>query len=61
MIKLEWEYQLERKTNMSYKHISRKERGKIAYFYNQKLSIREIAQRLDRSPSTVSREIKRNS
>lgn len=57
----EWEHQTERKTNMSYKHINKKEVGKIAYFYNQKLSIREIAQRLDRSSSTISREIKRNS
>ncbi|WP_410627878.1 helix-turn-helix domain-containing protein [Amycolatopsis sp. cmx-8-4] len=36
------------------------ERQRIATLRARKLSIREIARRLDRSASTVSRELKRN-
>jgi IS30 family transposase len=46
---------------MPYHHLSRKERGKLALFRNQQKSIREIAILLDRSPSTISRELRRNS
>lgn len=46
---------------MSYHHLSRKERKKIANLYRLKLSIRRIAKLLNRSPSTISREIRRNS
>jgi IS30 family transposase len=46
--------------NMPYKHLTRKERGKIALFRNQRLSVREIALRLGRCPATISRELKRN-
>lgn len=45
---------------MSYHHLTRKERGKIALWNNNRLSIREIASRLGRSPSTISRELSRN-
>ncbi len=45
---------------MSYQHFSRKERGKLALLRNQKKSIREIARLLNRSPSTISRELHRN-
>lgn len=37
------------------------ERDKIAFWLGNKLSIREIARRLGRSPSSISDEIKRNS
>lgn len=36
------------------------ERDKIAFWIGNKLSLREIARRLDRSPSSISDEIKRN-
>jgi IS30 family transposase len=45
---------------MPYQHLSRKERGKIALFANQKLAVREIARRIGRNPSTISRELRRN-
>jgi IS30 family transposase len=45
---------------VTYQHLNRKERGKIAYWYNQSKGIREIAERLNRSPSTISRELHRN-
>lgn len=45
---------------MSYNHLTRKERGCIALMWNRKASIREIARELNRNPSTISREIKRN-
>ena len=45
---------------VSYHHLTRKERGKIALWKNNRLSIREIASRLGRSPSTISRELSRN-
>jgi IS30 family transposase len=36
------------------------ERQRIAGLHRQRLSVREIARRLERSPSTVSRELRRN-
>lgn len=44
----------------SYKHLSRDERVLLAEYKKQGLSIREIARRLDRDPSTLSRELRRN-
>lgn len=41
--------------------ISPGERDKIALWYSQNMSLREIARRLGRSASSISREIKRNS
>ncbi len=46
---------------MSYKHLNTFERARIEIFYEQGNSIRAIAKKLDRSPSTISRELKRNS
>lgn len=46
---------------MAYHHLSREERGKIALLRYQRLGVRDIALRLNRSPSTISREIRRNS
>ena len=46
---------------MSYNHLTIEERSCIYQFLNLGMSIREIAQALKRSPSTISREIKRNS
>ena len=46
---------------MSYKHLSIEERLCIAYSLKENKSIREIAKMLGRSPSSISREIKRNS
>lgn len=45
---------------MSYKHITIEEREQIQKMLWKKASIRQIAQVLGRSPSSVSREIKRN-
>ena len=45
---------------MAYQHLSRKERRKIALLHRQRASVRGIAQQLGRSPSTVSRELRRN-
>ena len=45
---------------MPYHHLSRSERGRIALLRNQKQAIRTIALQLGRSPSTITREIKRN-
>ncbi len=45
---------------MKYKHLSIEEREKIQELLWQKKSIRHIAEELGRSPSSVSREIKRN-
>ncbi len=44
-----------------YSHLTIEERKSIAKFYYEKLSVREIALRIHRSPSTVSRELRRNS
>lgn len=45
---------------MKYKHLTVEEREKIQVMLWQKSSIRSIAAALDRSPSSVSREINRN-
>lgn len=45
---------------MSYKHLTTFERARIETLYDQGKSIRTIAEKLDRSPSTISREINRN-
>lgn len=45
---------------MHYKHFTIEEREKIQEMFWQKKSIRAIARQLKRSPSSVSREIKRN-
>lgn len=45
---------------MSYVHLTLQERYVIHHLVLYRLSIREIAQRLQRSPSTISRELKRN-
>ncbi|MBK1854597.1 IS30 family transposase [Verrucomicrobiaceae bacterium 5K15] len=46
---------------MKYRHLSKEERCVIGALRMQRLSLRAIAQHLGRSPSTISREIKRNS
>ena len=46
---------------MNYNHLTIEERACITKFKEMKLSIREIAKLLDRSPSTISKELKRNS
>lgn len=43
-----------------YKHLTIDEREKLYLLYNQGLSIRRIAATLNRSPSTISRELARN-
>lgn len=45
---------------MSYCHLTITERGLIAQYLRNGLTIRRIAELLERSPSTISREIKRN-
>lgn len=50
----------ERNILVSYHHLTRKERGKIALLHQSKATIREISRQLGRNPSTISREIKRN-
>lgn len=45
---------------MNYKHLTINERACIFEFKNMGLSIREIAVRLKRSPSTICRELNRN-
>lgn len=46
---------------MNYNHLNINERACIYQFKTLGMSIREIAKALDRSPSTISRELKRNS
>ena len=46
---------------MSYHHLTRKERGKIALLVHKNFTVRAIARELGRSPSTISREIARGS
>ena len=46
---------------MNYQHLNINERTVIAQLKKSKVSIREIARILHRSPSTISRELKRNS
>jgi IS30 family transposase len=43
-----------------YKHLSKDERDRLAILKGQDLSIRAIAAELGRSPSTISRELRRN-
>ena len=45
---------------MSYTHLTLHERYVIHHLILYRLSIREVARRLKRSPSTISRELKRN-
>ena len=45
---------------MSYTHLTLQERYVIHHLLLYRLSLREIARRLSRSPSTISREAKRN-
>ncbi|AUJ23242.1 hypothetical protein A21D_00127 [Virgibacillus dokdonensis] len=45
---------------MSYKHLTTFERARIETLKDQGISIRTIAKKLNRSPSTISRELKRN-
>ena len=47
-------------TPPKYKHLTIQEREKILLFHGKGLSIREIAKRLNRQPSTISRELNRN-
>ncbi len=46
---------------MNYKHLTINERVVISQLKSSGYSIRKIAKFLDRSPSTISRELKRNS
>ena len=46
---------------MSYSHFTIEERISIKHLLAQDISIRQIAKEIGRSPSSVSREIKRNS
>lgn len=46
---------------MSYTHFTKEERKSLEEFKKEGLSIREMARRLDRSPSSISREFQRNS
>lgn len=48
-------------TSTHYRHLSSFERGQIYRLLKLNFSIREIARQLGRSPSTISREIKRGS
>ena len=43
-----------------YHHLTIEEREKLYLFENQGMSVRQIALLLHRSPSTISRELKRN-
>lgn len=45
---------------LSYHHLSLSERKKLRIYWKETKSIREVARRLGRSPSTISRELKRN-
>jgi IS30 family transposase len=42
-------------------HVTRDERSKIEVLLSMGVSLRQIAKQLQRSPSTISREIRRNS
>jgi hypothetical protein len=46
--------------SVSGRYLSFSEREDIAILHAQELGVREIARRLDRDPSTVSRELRRN-
>jgi IS30 family transposase len=43
-----------------YQHLSQKERLKLYSYYQDGLPVRQIAAKINRSPSTVSRELRRN-
>jgi IS30 family transposase len=43
-----------------YSHLSSDQRDLLAHYRSQGLSVRAIAAKLDRSPSTISRELRRN-
>ena len=43
-----------------YKHLTAIQRSQIEFFLSNGCSIRAIADRMNRSPSTISREIARN-
>ena len=45
---------------MNYNHLTIEERACITKFKEMRLSIREMAKLLNRNPSTISRELKRN-
>jgi len=45
---------------LSGRYLSFIEREEIAILHAQRCSVREIARRLERSPSTISREVRRN-
>jgi len=45
---------------MSYTHLTSDERFKIAHMHMAKFSMRLMAERINRSPSTISREVRRN-
>ena len=45
---------------MNYNHLTIEERGIIAFLHRNNFSIREIAKTIQRNPSTISRELKRN-
>ena len=45
---------------MAYKHLTDEERSEIAHLKTARHSLREIARRLGRAPSTISRELSRN-
>ena len=49
-----------REDEVSNRHLSLLERQRIASLRRQKLSMREIVRRLGRSPSTISRELRRS-
>lgn len=44
----------------TYKHLSLEDREKLFAWKEKKISLREIAKRLKRNPSSISRELKRN-
>ena len=44
----------------SYTHLTLEDRCEMAYLHTTGHSIRQIAATLDRAPSTVARELKRN-
>jgi IS30 family transposase len=51
--------QTKNSTTLHYQQLKPEERGIIQASLTQKLSLRQIAKRLHRSPSTISREVKR--
>jgi len=51
--------QLDINTTNNYQQLSEAERGAIQAYHEEQYSIREIARRLNRNPSTISRELKR--